>query len=68
MANRSNMAKNRPYCAWNRVARSTSVTNSVFLLAIVATPIDYTYCLILLMPTLSVGKGRQHKSKVLQMR
>ena len=27
-------------CALNRLSRSTNVTNSVFLLAIVATPID----------------------------
>ena len=66
------MAKNWPHYASNRVARPTSITNSVFLLAIIATPIDRAHYLLysnlLLMRTtclLFVGKGRQqHKFKV----
>jgi hypothetical protein len=38
--NQSNSANNWPQCASNQGIRSTSVTNSVFLLEIVATPID----------------------------
>ena len=66
------MAKNWPHYASNQVAWPTSVTNSVLLLAIVATPIDRAHYLIcsnlLLMRTtglLFVGKSRQQqKSKV----
>ena len=57
------MAKNWPHYASNRVAQPISVTNSIFLLAIVAQPIDrahYLICInLLLMRTLFVGKGRQ---------
>ena len=35
--------ENWPHCASNQVAWPTSVTNSVFLLDIVATPLDHTY-------------------------
>ena len=63
------MATNWPHCALNQVARSTSVKNSAFLLAIIATPIDCAHYLIcsslLLMRTiiglLIVGKGRRPK-------
>ena len=37
------LGENWPHCASNRVAWPTSVTNSVFLLDIVATPLDRAY-------------------------
>ena len=68
--NLSITVKNWPHCASNRAAQPTSITNRVFLLAIVATPIDCMFYLIcsshLLMCTsglLFAGKNRQqHKS------
>ena len=67
------MATNLPHYALNQVAQPTSVKNSVFLLAIIATPLDRAHYLLcsslLFMHTiiglLIVGTGRQqHTSKV----
>ena len=70
--NMSNLAKNWLQYAQNRVVRSARVTNRVFQLAIVATPIDCAHHSIRiyfpLMHTtglVRVGKGRQqHMSKL----
>ena len=38
-----NLAKHWPHCASNRVAWPTRITNSIILLAIVATPLNCAY-------------------------
>ena len=42
--NLSKLVKYRFQCASNRVTQPTNITNSVVLLATVATPINYAYC------------------------